>query len=89
MSRYQEQSCKKKRRRYYSLSPARGRDDEIENATKIRQLLIEVQILKAQVIVLRRKLNELSQTQPTGQLRGREQVQPSVQKDKNTNCILM
>ena len=89
MSRYNEQSCKKKRRRYRSLSPARERDEEIENATKIMQLMIEVQILKAQVTVLQRQLKDLCQTQPTGQLRERDQVQHSDQKDKNNNCILM
>ena len=89
MPRYNERSCKEKRRRYRSLSPARERDEEIDHSTKIMQLMIEIQILRAQVTVLQRKLQDLCHTQATGQLRERDQVQHSEQKDKNNNCILM
>ena len=84
-SDYYEQPRNKKRRRLYSLSPARGRQDEMNNSTKIRDLLIEVQILRAQIILLQRELQELRESQSTEHLHERNQVG----KDKNTWCNLM
>ena len=49
----------------------------MENATKIRMLQIEVDILSAQVTLLRRQLNDLRQEPPTGQ------------KDENSICPIM
>ena len=80
-----EQPRKKKRRRSYSQSRARGSQDEMDNSAKIRKLLFEVQILRAHIILLQREVQEFRQSKSTEHLNERNQVG----KDKNTWCNLM
>ena len=84
-SAYYEQPRKKKRRRSYSQSRARGSQDEMDNSAKIRKLLFEVQILRAHIILLQREVQEFRQSESTEHLNERNQVG----KDKNTWCNLM
>ena len=74
---YVEEPSYKKRRRHCSLSPSRGYDKEMENATKLSMLQVEVDILRAQVTLLRRELQQLTQPLPTNK------------KDDNSVCIIM
>ena len=84
-SAYYEQPRKKKRRRSHSQSPARGSQDEMDNSAKIRELSLEVQILRAHIILLQREVQEFRHSQSTEQLNERNQVG----KDKNTWCNVM
>ena len=86
---YNEEPCYKKRRRHYSSSPSRGRDNQIENYRKIRMLQIEVDILRAQVTLLQRQLNGLRQAPPTGLLNDLRQAPPAGKKDEHSICIIM
>ena len=74
---YVEEPSYKRRRRHCSLSPSRGNDKEMENATKLSMLQVEVDILRAQVTLLRREVEQLTEPPPTSK------------KDGNSICIIM
>ena len=74
---YVEEPSYKKRRRHRSLSPSMGNDKEMENATKLSMLQVEVDVLRAQVTLLRREVKQLTQPPTTNK------------KDANSICIIM
>ena len=57
----------RKRRRYDSMSPSRGDAMEMDNATRITMLQLNVDILSAQVKLLQKQVNESRKEPPTGQ----------------------
>ena len=88
-SAYNGQRSYRKRRRYNSLSPARGNEIEMENAKRITELLIEIQILQAQITILRKELHDLRETQQSGQLHHLHNGQHTGKEDKSRICLIM
>ena len=86
--KYEERPYKK-RRRHWSVSPSKGRENEMKNETQISQLQIELHILRAQVSLLRRDIHELRLAQPTVQHQERDKEARTGQKDQNGICIMM
>ena len=57
----------RKKRRYNSLSPSRGRHNKIDIDTQMRILQMNLDLLRAQVKLLRKEVRDLRQQPPTGQ----------------------
>ena len=74
---YTGESNHRKRRRHNSLSPSSESANEMENAIQIRKLQIELDILKAQLKLLRRQLNDIRQVPLLGK------------EDEKSSCSLM
>ena len=75
--RRRERGYRNKRRRISSLSPSRGRPNDIDVETHIRILEMNIDILRAQLKIIRKELYDLRQPSPTGQ------------KNENSVCLLM
>ena len=66
-----------KRRRHFSVSPSYGDDIITENRSRLKTLQLEVDILRAQLVLLRAQLDELCQERLTAE------------KVKESNCQIM
>ena len=71
-SNYHDEQRYGKRRRHFSVSPSIGDDIINDNASRLRTLQLVVDILRAQLVILRTQLDELSRERSTG-----EQVEQS------------
>ena len=61
-----EKSYYRKKRRHNNVSPSRGDIIEMDNATKLTMLQLEVDILRAQISLLQKQLRELCPPPSTG-----------------------
>ena len=72
-----ERHHRNKRRRYSILSPSTGRPNENDLDAKIRIMEINIDLLRAQLKLLRKEVHDLRHPPPTGR------------KHTKTNCIVM
>ena len=55
-----------KRRRRHSLSPSRGPVTELEYTRQLSNLQLELDLLRAQIRLLRREINDIREQQSSG-----------------------
>ena len=71
-SKYIDEQRYRKRRLHITVSPSSGNDIITDHAVQLRTLQLEVDILRAQIVILRRQIEELVRERSTG-----EQVEQS------------
>ena len=66
-----ERHYRNKRRRYTSLSPTRGESNDIDIKNHIESLEMNIDILRAQLVLLRKEVEDLRQRPARGQKHGK------------------
>ena len=67
-----QRDYRSKRSRYFSLSPSRRRPTEIDIDIKIRELEMKIDVLRAELMLLRKEVKELKHPPQAGKVQSKD-----------------